>query len=59
MPHLLLKKDDMINIMCSVDVVDVKPQCEKKVIGNVSQPIRKELNNEYLICIWKNEIPNS
>lgn len=37
------------------DVVLIKPQGQKKVLGKGSQPIVKALNNERVICIWEND----
>jgi hypothetical protein len=37
------------------NVVVVKPQGEKKVLGKGSQPLLKGLNNEHVICVWEND----
>jgi hypothetical protein len=37
------------------DVVLIKPQGQKKVLGKGSQPIVKALNNEHVICVWEND----
>lgn len=37
------------------DVVLIKPQGQKKVLGKGSQPIVKALNNEQVICVWEND----
>ena len=37
------------------DVVVVKPQGQKKVLGKGSQPLLKALNNEHVICVWEND----
>jgi hypothetical protein len=37
------------------DVVLIKPQGQKKVLGKGSLPIVKALNNEYVICVWEND----
>jgi len=37
------------------NVVLIKPQGQKKVLGKGSQPIVKALNNEHVICVWENE----
>lgn len=36
-------------------VVIIKPQGQKKVLGEGSQPVVKALNNEHVICVWENE----
>lgn len=37
------------------DVVLIKSQGKKKVLGKGSQPIVKALNNEHVICVWEND----
>ncbi|MDQ6812582.1 MAG: glycoside hydrolase [Bacteroidota bacterium] len=37
------------------DVVVIKPQGQKKVLGKGSQPIVKALNDEHVICVWEND----
>ncbi len=37
------------------EVVIIKPQAQKKILGKGSQPVLKELNNEHVICVWENE----
>lgn len=37
------------------EVVLMKPQGQKIVLGKGSQPIVKALNNEHVICIWEND----
>lgn len=37
------------------DVILIKPQGQKKVLGKGSQPIVKALNNEHVICVWEND----
>lgn len=37
------------------EVVIIKPQGQKKILGKGSQPVLKELNNEHVICVWENE----
>jgi len=37
------------------DVVLIKPEGQKKVLGKGSQPIVKAINNEHLICVWEND----
>jgi hypothetical protein len=37
------------------EVVMVKPQGQKKVLGKGSQPVLKALNNEHVLCVWENE----
>ena len=37
------------------EVVVIKPQRQKKMLGKGSQPILKALNNEHVICVWENE----
>ena len=36
------------------EVVVIKPQGQKKVLGKGSQPILQALNNEHFICVWEN-----
>ncbi len=37
------------------EVIIMKPQGEKKVLGKGSQPLLKALDNGHLICVWENE----
>ena len=37
------------------EVVVIKPQGQKKLLGKGSQPVLKALNNEHAICVWENE----
>ncbi len=37
------------------NVVVMKPQGQKRVLGKGSQPLLKALNNEHVICVWENE----
>lgn len=37
------------------EVVFIKQQGQKKVLGKGSQPVLQALNNEHVICIWENE----
>ncbi len=37
------------------EVVVIKPQGQKEVLGKGSQPILKALNNEQFICVWEND----
>ncbi|MEO6453284.1 MAG: sialidase family protein [Ginsengibacter sp.] len=37
------------------EVVVIKPQGQKKLLGKGGQPVLKALNNEHVICVWENE----
>ena len=37
------------------DVIFIKADGEKKVLGKGSQPVLKALDNEHVICVWENE----
>lgn len=36
-------------------VVIIKTQGQRKVLGKGSQPVLKALNNEHILCVWENE----
>ncbi len=37
------------------NVIFIKANGEKKVLGNGSQPVIKALDNDHVICLWQNE----
>lgn len=37
------------------EVVIIKPQGQRKILGKGSQPIIMVLNNEHIICVWEND----
>lgn len=39
----------------SSEVIFVKPEGQKEVIGKGSQPVLKALDNNHVICVWENE----
>ena len=37
------------------EVILIKPQGERKVLGKGMLPVLKALNDEHIICVWENE----
>ena len=36
------------------EIVIIKPNGEKKLIGKGSQPVLKEIDDKHLLCLWEN-----